>query len=100
MRHANVCCALVCLTAAAHAQCPDWADNFAPGADGVNNLVLSMATFDDGGGPALYAGGFFSNAGSSGASRIARWDGASWSVVDPTSSFMNLGSVANLGVYQ
>jgi hypothetical protein len=37
--------------------------------------------FDDGGGPALYAGGYFGTAGGVAASRIARWDGASWSAV-------------------
>jgi hypothetical protein len=36
---------------------------------------------DVGGGPALYAGGDFSNAGGVPASGIARWNGASWSTL-------------------
>jgi len=45
------------------------------------NYVSALAVFDDGGGPALYAGGFFSQAGGGAASNIARWDagGSSWS---------------------
>ena len=39
--------------------------------------LLAMCVFDDGGGPALYAGGMFT--GPVGA--IARWDGTSWSQV-------------------
>jgi hypothetical protein len=33
------------------------------------------------GGPALYAGGFFANAGGTPAAHVARWDGASWSAL-------------------
>ena len=33
---------------------------------------------DDGSGPALYVGGAFGTAGGASASRIARWDGSSW----------------------
>ncbi len=50
---------------------------------GLNSDVLGMAVFDDGsgGGPALYASGFFTSAGGVAASRIARWDGTSWSTL-------------------
>jgi len=41
--------------------------------------VDALEVFDDGSGPALYVGGNFGNAGGSPASRIARWNGASWS---------------------
>ncbi len=41
--------------------------------------VRSLAVFDDGSGPALYAGGDFTGAGGVSASSIARWDGSSWS---------------------
>jgi hypothetical protein len=37
--------------------------------------------YDDGGGPALYAGGIFTTAGGGTANRIARWDGSSWSAL-------------------
>jgi hypothetical protein len=43
--------------------------------------VLSLAIFDDGSGPALYAGGRFDFAGGVPASNIARWDGTIWSAL-------------------
>jgi hypothetical protein len=46
---------------------------------GVDGSVNALATFDDGSGANLYAGGVFSNAGGSSASNIARWNGTSWS---------------------
>lgn len=46
---------------------------------GTNAAVLgAMTVFDDGSGPALYAGGGFTEAGGSPASRIARGDGTQW----------------------
>jgi len=48
-----------------------------------SGAVFSLAMFDDGGGPALHAGGSFTQAGGLAASRIARWDGASWSALGP-----------------
>jgi len=44
--------------------------------------VHALAVFDDGSGPALYAGGEFGVAGGVAASNIARWDGATWSALD------------------
>jgi hypothetical protein len=43
--------------------------------------VYALAVHDDGSGPALIAGGLFSQAGSVGASNIARWDGSQWSAL-------------------
>ncbi len=43
--------------------------------------VRCFSSFDDGTGTALYAGGVFTSAGGTSASRIARWDGSSWSAV-------------------
>ena len=43
--------------------------------------VDALHVFDDGSGPALFAGGWFTNAGGAPASRIARWDGTSWSAL-------------------
>jgi hypothetical protein len=40
-----------------------------------------LAVFDDGTGPALYVGGQFAGAGGVPATRIARWDGVSWSAL-------------------
>jgi hypothetical protein len=50
--------------------------------------VSALKVFDDGsgGGPALYAGGFFTSAGGIAVNRIAKWDGSSWSAL---SSGMN-----------
>jgi hypothetical protein len=41
--------------------------------------AFSLAVFDDGSGPALYAGGDFTTAGGVAANGIAKWDGSSWS---------------------
>ena len=44
----------------------------------MNDDVTQLAVFDDGGGPALYAGGPFTTADGVGASSIAKWNGSSW----------------------
>jgi hypothetical protein len=49
------------------------------GMGGPSPAVHSLTVFDDGTGPALYAGGWFTAAGGVAASRIARWDGSAWS---------------------
>ena len=43
--------------------------------------VDALEVFDDGGGPALYVGGFITNAGGVPVSHVARWDGANWTAV-------------------
>jgi len=48
---------------------------------GLNAQVLTLGTFDDGSGPALYAGGNFNSSGSTPIQRIAKWNGTSWSAV-------------------
>lgn len=57
-------------------------ENFSPlmasGAVGVSSRVDALKVFDDGSGPKLYAGGFFTVAGNVPANRIARWDGTAW----------------------
>jgi hypothetical protein len=57
------------------------ASSWSPLGSGLDNRVLALAVFDSGSGsgPALYAGGSFTTAGGESASRIARWDGISWS---------------------
>jgi cysteine-rich repeat protein len=47
----------------------------------VNGWVRALAVFDDGDGPALYAGGGFTTAGGVPANSIARWDGSNWSAL-------------------
>ncbi|MFN0006275.1 MAG: hypothetical protein ACKVXR_00080 [Planctomycetota bacterium] len=46
-----------------------------------DHAVLGMATYDDGSGPALFAGGGFTSIGGVPAMRIAKWDGSSWSAL-------------------
>lgn len=48
---------------------------------GFCTLVASLAVYDDGGGPKLYAGGEFGRAGGTCAMSIAAWDGSSWSAL-------------------
>jgi RHS repeat-associated protein len=43
--------------------------------------VSAAVVFDDGHGPALYAGGIFTTAGGVPASNLARWDGHAWAAV-------------------
>ena len=53
-----------------------------PLGDGTNDTVRGALTvFDDGSGPALYAGGTFTEAGGVEALHIAKWDGLEWSPV-------------------
>ncbi len=63
----------------ASAQCPSWESGF--GANGLNGPVYAMTVFDDGTGPALYAGGSFTLAGGVAASSIAKWNGSTWSAL-------------------
>jgi len=60
--------------------------SWAPLGSGVGGAVTvptvqALVAHDDGSGPALYAGGFFLDAGGVAVSHIARWNGASWSAV-------------------
>ncbi len=47
--------------------------------------IYALAGYDDGNGPALYAGGHFTSipGGTSFASSIAKWDGAGWQALGP-----------------
>jgi len=54
---------------------------WSPVGPGVNGSVRALTVFDDGGGPALYAGGTFAIAGNVHALRIAKWDGTQWSAL-------------------
>jgi len=46
---------------------------------GLFTVVWALQVFDDGTGPALYAGGEFTDAGDVAANHIAKWDGTQWS---------------------
>jgi hypothetical protein len=76
-----------------------WSALVSPGGVGVGSIVEALAVFDDGSGPALYAGGWFTAAGGVMAHRIARWDGAAWSaLVDPGGLGVN-GNINALAVF-
>ena len=51
------------------------------GLTGVTGQGWALAEFDDGTGPALFVGGAFDTAGGVPASRIAKWDGSTWSAL-------------------
>ncbi|MEO1085277.1 MAG: hypothetical protein AAFY88_13645, partial [Acidobacteriota bacterium] len=55
----------------------------------VDTEVLALAVFDDGSGPALYAGGEFTEIAGQPIEGIARWDGSSWSAVGEELSIVN-----------
>jgi len=46
---------------------------------GMDGTVQAFAVYDDGSGPALYAGGNFETAGGVPVHGVARWDGTNWS---------------------
>jgi len=60
-------------------------DTWSPLGSGIDGgsqqsqYVIALTAFDDGSGPALYAGGVFDTAGGAVADAIARWDGGAWS---------------------
>jgi hypothetical protein len=64
---------------------------------GMNSgsIVFALAVFDDGSGSALYAAGNFTTAGGVAASRVAKWNGTTWS---PLGSGMN-GDIRSLAVF-
>jgi hypothetical protein len=66
------------------------------GAGTSGGWVNALAVFDDGSVPALYAGGNFESAGGSPASKIAKWNGASWSALGPG---VSAGGVSALAVF-
>ncbi|MFH0982498.1 MAG: hypothetical protein V2A79_13310, partial [Planctomycetota bacterium] len=51
------------------------------GMGGTEPNVIALTVFDDGTGPALYAGGWFTTAGGVPANYIAKWNGTQWSAL-------------------
>ncbi len=49
---------------------------------GAQPACLALASFDDGAGPALFAGGVFTTAGGAPAANIARWRNGAWTPLD------------------
>ncbi|MBK7644083.1 MAG: hypothetical protein IPJ19_13705 [Planctomycetes bacterium] len=71
---AGACAASAALAAA---QCPGWDVPF--GSAAQPGVVQALQAFDEGSGPALFAGGQFSSLGGVPASSVARWNGTHWS---------------------
>ena len=63
------------------------------------NSVNALTVFDEGSGPALYAGGSFTIAGSSPANFIAKWNGSSWSALGSGMGFQPFASVYALAAF-
>ncbi|MCC6909529.1 MAG: hypothetical protein IT430_16445 [Phycisphaerales bacterium] len=63
--------------------------------DGSPGQVRSLATWDDGSGPAIYVGGWFDHAGGVAANHVAKWDGREWSALGGGTG----GYVQSFGVY-
>jgi hypothetical protein len=58
-----------------------WSALSGPSGNGTDNVTMALTAFDDGSGPALFAGGHFLTAGGVTVNRIARWDGNAWSAL-------------------
>lgn len=67
--------------------------------NGTDGIVLTLAVHDDGTGPALFVGGFFTSAGGVTAQNIARWDGTAWSALSGAIGTGVNGTVTTLAAY-
>jgi hypothetical protein len=76
-----------------------WSALSGPAGTGVNNTVNALAVYDDGGGPALYAGGHFVTAGGVTVNRVAKWDGTAWSALSGPGATGVSNGVNALAVY-
>src|SRR6185295_9449291 len=65
----------------------------------MNAGVGAMTVYDDGSGPALYAGGIFTTAGGVMANRVAKWNGSTWSALSTATFLANPPYVGALTVY-
>lgn len=63
-----------------------WLPTFG-GIPGTNAWAMALCAFDDGSGPALYAGGYFTSGGGVSVGGVARWDGTDWSALDEGPNF-------------
>jgi len=77
----------------------DWSALSNPAGDGTNSSVLAFTVWDDGGGPAVYAGGLFTRAGGEAVNRVAKWDGNEWAALAGPSGTGVDGAVSALTVY-
>jgi hypothetical protein len=65
---------------------------------GANPYIGALTVFDDGGGPALYAGGRFFSTGGPTLNNIAKWNGSSWTPLGSGTSG-NFSDVSDLAVF-
>jgi len=79
--HTQTALVLGALASAAHAQCEyQWLPGGGP-VPGMSSTVYAMRSFDDGRGPALYLGGYFSAALNQPLGALARFDGTTFEPV-------------------
>ena len=69
------------------------------GATGVIRSVTALTVFDDGSGDALYAGGRFTEAGTTVVDNIAKWDGVSWQAMPGGGLDLGGGGVATVSCF-
>jgi len=76
-----------------------WSSLAGPAGTGTDDSVQALASYDDGAGAALYAGGRFDIAGGVPAPHVARWDGSGWSALSGPSGVGTSGTVSALTVF-
>ena len=88
------------LASVSSAQCVGFRPGFGfdPG-NGLGSEVRALVVFDDGRGPALYAGGTFFRAGIQPTNYVARWDGTSWEALGSPTALGGVGAVNALVVH-
>ncbi len=70
------------------------------GVTGSGPRISALAVYNDGNGPALYAGGFFNAAGGASAVGIAKWDGTQWSpLVDAMGNVISTSGISAFQVF-
>ncbi len=74
-----------------------WSALTGPSGTGLSAGALALAVYDDGGGEALFVGGYFHTVGGVAVNIIAKWDGTQWSAIGTGVS--DGGTVYTLAVY-
>jgi hypothetical protein len=76
-----------------------WSPLSGPSGTGIDGRVRALAVHDDGGGQALYVGGWFTTADGVTVNNIARWDGSAWSPLSGPSGTGTSQGIVTLAVY-